>query len=215
MEKFIVDALRLARRPLPVAELVRLRFGDAPTSGEREAIAAAARHLETQGRVTSELGQALNARGARRQQRVLTLARAELVEPAAPVAADDEFARAGRTPDIVVIQDADGWALAEDCRATHAYQREQEWSSEGMRQQAAECDDACRALNCIHPANWGRPTKKAVHMSREALLRRPEVVEHLQTYPRPVVIAPDGEAFEVGEGATVSQVVDAVHAERG
>ena len=40
---------------LPVAELVRSWFGGAPTSGEREAIAAAARGLEVRGQVSSGL----------------------------------------------------------------------------------------------------------------------------------------------------------------
>ena len=74
---------------LPVAELVRLWFGEAPTSGEREAIAAAARGLEARGQVSSELAPVLNARGQRRQQRVVTLTGAT-PDPEPPVAVDDE-----------------------------------------------------------------------------------------------------------------------------
>ena len=108
-----------------------------------------------------------------------------------------------RTPDIVVITDADGWAVAEDNRAVHTY-----WRENGMPL-AAECDDECQALDCIHPANWGQPSKKAVMAPRELLVQRPEVVEWLRQFPRPVVITPDGDLVEVAEGATVAEVVAA------
>ena len=60
----------------------------------------------------------LNARGQRRQQRVVTLTGAT-PDPEPPVAVDHQVTRDVRTPDIVVIMDADGWAVAEDNRAVH------------------------------------------------------------------------------------------------
>ena len=44
---------------------------------------------------------------------------------------------------------------------------------------------------------------------RELLVQRPEVVEWLRQFPRPVVITPDGDLVEVAEGATVAEVVAA------
>lgn len=214
-----MDALRMARRPLPVAELVRLRFGDAPTSGEREAIAAAARHLEAQGRVTSELAPVLNARGARRMQRVVTLTGAEVVEESPPVPDDDEFARAARTPDAPVIwADDGGYCLAVDERAVHSFEREVGLDS--------DCDEDCRALSCITTAvgrvaggragRWAAPSNDPgeVRARRERLLRRPEVQRWLAAEPEPVVVAPDGSFWAVLPGRTVAEVVAAVHAER-
>ena len=45
-------------------------------------------------------------------------------------------------------------------------------------------------------------------LARPALIQRPEVVEWLRQFPRPVVAGPDGELVEVAEGSTVTEFAE-------
>ena len=118
MDDFIVNALRLAGRPLALAELAALRFGAAPSDANRKATKAATRRLEAKRRVTVTESTVLNSRGQRRQQHVVALTGEA---PALSQILEDNMIRASRTPDASAVLDSDGRVTDWDESAAHDY----------------------------------------------------------------------------------------------
>lgn len=118
----------------------------------------------------------------------------------------DELAVAARTPDAPIITGAEGEPLAEDWRAAHTFWRENGLDYAAGVPLAAGCDDDCRAMSCMFPASWGSSEQEP----RDRLVERPEVMDWLRQFSRPVIVAPGGDLLEVAAEATVTSVVDAM-----
>ena len=118
MDDFVTSALRLAGRPMTLAELAALRFGTAPTDANRKATKAAARRLEAQKLVTITTSTLPNARGQQRQQHIVALTDEQ---PAEPPILEDALVRASRAPDALAVLDSDGRVIGWDEAAADHY----------------------------------------------------------------------------------------------
>ena len=133
MDDFVLNALRLARRPMTQAELAALRFGPTPNDAQRKQVMAACRRLDAQRLVNLSTALVLNARGQQREQNMVDLA-AEQAEPP-PWQLEDDLLRASRTPDALAVNDGDGNLIGWDESAAHEYIK-----SVGL---PSDCDDGC------------------------------------------------------------------------
>lgn len=86
LDRFILDALRLAGRPLSVGELAGLRFGE-PSEAQRKQVKRAVDGLAGGRRVVAGLRLVPDVRGVKREQLVVELAGGPALSPAVTVPA--------------------------------------------------------------------------------------------------------------------------------
>lgn len=100
MDEFVVRALALAARPLTVAELAGLRFGDRPTEANRKQVKRAVDALVDGRRVVAGLRPAPDARGVLRDQLVVELPTAQVAAAPAPASVPAAARPVGDAPPL-------------------------------------------------------------------------------------------------------------------